>query len=133
MVPVVSALYVPNTHAEQVREVPAPTTSPYRPAAHAVQAEAPEVRELYAPAAQAEHAVETVLATTLPKVPAAHAVHAEAPESVLYAPAKHDVHTSEEDATARPPYMPTPQVVQVSLTASDIVPPTFGFPNIIYG
>ena len=102
-------------HAAQVD---APPTAK-RPAAHAVQAEAPVERALYAPAAHPPHAAELVTAATAEKLPRGQAAQASAPAALPYAPEAHAVHTAGRLACGAVPYAPKGHSVQAlaALTA----------------
>ena len=65
-VPVVSALYMPMTHAVQAVDVLAEATLPYLPSLHTVHADVPVVSELYAPATHAVHTADVLPVATLP-------------------------------------------------------------------
>ncbi len=70
-VPVDSALYAP---AVQAGQEDAPGAVPKVPAAHAAQADVPEVTDANLPTAHAVHTAEVAAPATLPYVPTAHAV-----------------------------------------------------------
>ncbi len=64
-VPVMSALYVPATHAVHTTDEGPAVTLPYRPTAHPVQANVPVMSVLYMPATHAVQAVDLLPWATL--------------------------------------------------------------------